>query len=290
MQKVSGKLVARLEEAALASARYLLNQIARPSSIEMWHKKDNSLVMTLDIESQKIISKVLEGDLPIVGEEDEKGHELLAAARDYFVIDPVDGTASCKRFLKNEGGQLGFGPIVGLVQGGRVVASCFYHVPFRTLYTAVKGEGAYQLQCIPLGELGSIPELKDRKRLMAGDMTELKQAGVLFFPGSRGECRIIEHLKGGHLIENAYRFGGFANDCVRLACGYEQVQVQFSVKSWDFPACLITAEAGLKVIVDPLDTRTDFYEWTVQPENPVISSVPSLVEKVLEVVSLTSKQ
>lgn len=105
---------------------------------------------------------------------------------------------------------------------------------------------------------------------------------MLFFPGLRGEMRILEFLKRHHLIENAYRFGGFANDCVRLASGAEQIQIQFAVKSWDFSACLLAAEAGARVVVDPLGARSDFYDWVVQPENPIVAGEPDLIPLLMD--------
>ena len=281
--------IAKIEQATLAAGRYLLNQVKNPDAIEMWHKKDNTLVMTLDIESQRIITESLGREMAIVGEEDEDSHKLLATAQDYYLIDPVDGTASCKRFLGKEAGQLGFGPLVGIVKGGRLQAATFYHVPYRTLYTALRGRGAFMLQVDPSASIPeNLPDLRERRRLKVADDCSLAEAGVLFFPGVNGECRIIEYLKGNSLVENVYRFGGFANDCVRLALGYEQIQVQFSVKSWDFSASLIAAEAGMKVIVDPKGSKTDLYDWVVQPENPVIACLPSLVDEMLDIARKTA--
>ena len=86
------------------------------------------------------------------------------------------------------------------------------------------------------------------------------------------------------MIENIYRFGGFANDCSRIAHGFEQIQVQFSVKAWDLTAALIAELAGATVIVDPKKSRTPLSEWKVTHTNPVVTAHPDCISKMMEVM------
>jgi fructose-1,6-bisphosphatase/inositol monophosphatase family enzyme len=105
--------------------------------------------------------------------------------------------------------------------------------------------------------------------LVAPPCNALTQAGVLFLLGHHGESRIMQHLKELNAVENMYRFGGFANDCARLAQGFEQISIQFSVKPWDLPGVLLPLEAGLEVWMDPMNRRVPLAEWRIQSNNPM---------------------
>ena len=275
--------LAQMEEAVLAAARYLLVAMARPDEVQVRRKPDQSLVMNLDIEAQRIITASLTGRLPVVGEEDPANHELLGKAESYFLVDPIDGTSSCKRFLSQpafEGSQLGFGPLIGWVEQGRLTAAVFYHVPQHTLYAAVRNAGVTSVKCDLLAPT-ALPSFGRREFLSVDTSYRLSESLILFYPGRNGEMRFLEHLKQRGMMDNAYRFGGFANDCTRLARGLEQVQIEFQPKAWDFSAALFNREAGLEVIVDPAGVAAPIEEWTVQYEAPVISAAPGVMAELL---------
>jgi hypothetical protein len=82
------------------------------------------------------------------------------------------------------------------------------------------------------------------------------------------------------IVETAYRFGGFANDCQRLACGFEQLQIQYTVKAWDFSATLFESEAGLDVWCDPLGKGVSYADWKVRLLNPIIAAAPAVMPEV----------
>jgi fructose-1,6-bisphosphatase/inositol monophosphatase family enzyme len=94
---------------------------------------------------------------------------------------------------------------------------------------------------------------------------------MLFFISQFGEASVVEYLRKQNAIENIYRFGGFASDCARLAQGYEQIQIQFAVKPWDFAAVLLAAEAGCEVFCDPLKRRVPLKQWRIEHNNPVVT-------------------
>jgi len=269
-------LVGLMQHAAVISAAQMSKTLTDPNNVKVWRKPDQSLLLNIDLESQETLRKILGDVLPILSEEDPSTHELIGQESDYFVLDPLDGTTSCKRFTDIQGGQLGFGPLVGLVIGGMVKAAVFYHLPRRALFTATRGGGASicQLESFNAREIDPTP-------LRVRPPERIEDSAILFYPGSKGELRLIEYLRSRDLVENAYRFGGFANDCARLASGYEQLQVQFSVKAWDFPATLFPAEAGLSVIVDPLGAATPSHLWKLQSENPILTAPPGMIEAFL---------
>jgi fructose-1,6-bisphosphatase/inositol monophosphatase family enzyme len=248
-----------IEKAVLEAAEYLDRAVNSGEKLDVQVKSDKTLVMNLDLESQRRILAALGSTHPIVAEEDPLSHTLIESSGSYFLVDPLDGTTSCKRFLGQRGGQVGFGPLVGFVQDNQLTVASFYSVPHRTLFTAVKGEGTYALE-----SGASEPRL-----LKPEPCTDLGTAGVLFFVSPYGEARVIESLRTRNAIENVYRFGGFANDCSRLAQGFEQVQFQCNAKPWDFSAVLLAAEAGYEVICDPLGRRVPLREWKIEMNNAV---------------------
>jgi fructose-1,6-bisphosphatase/inositol monophosphatase family enzyme len=259
----------RLTEAVLKAARYLDAAAMSGEKPQVSVKSDNSLVMNLDLESQRIILETLSGSFPIVAEEDPHSHSLIDSNTSYFTVDPLDGTTTCKRFIGERGGQVGYGPLAGFVHNGQLSLAVYYSVPHRCFYSARRGGGCYMYRL----EDGSFELNSQPRRLVVDSSSDLGSAAALFFVGKRGECHLIEAL---NLIETAYRFGGFANDCTRLAQGFEQIQIQFMAKPWDFAAVLFAAEAGCGVFCDPLARRIPLEGWRIEANNPVVVVVNGL--------------
>jgi fructose-1,6-bisphosphatase/inositol monophosphatase family enzyme len=267
------------ETAVLEAAAYLEHAATSGAQLEVNVKADKTMVMNLDLESQRRILAILPKETKVVAEEDERSHGLIYTAESYFLVDPLDGTTSCKRFFGQKGGHVGYGPLVGYVHKGELVVASFFNVPLGTLFTAVAGCGAYSSR--PDFLQGGAGE---RNRLQPQDCSALVGAGVLFFIGHNGESRVIQHFRNNNALENMYRFGGFANDCSRLAQGHEQLSMQFTVKPWDFSAVLLAAEAGLEVWLDPLGTRVPLKEWRIQPNNPLMIMQPGIRSEVFSLL------
>ena len=272
------KMLSSMESAVGRAAELLLRGVQSGKKVASHRKADYSLVTELDLELHRFLLSELSSVLPCVSEEDEATHSLIGSAEPYFVVDPLDGTSSCKRFMNVQGGQVGFGPLVGLVENKKLVASTFFNLPVRTLFSAIRGKGVWAVSSeTPASPL---PALAQRRMLSIQEKIPLVESGVLFYPGKSGETEIIDYLRSNNLVENIYRFGGFANDCSRLALGYEQVQIQFSVKAWDFAAALIPLEAGLVVQVDPRNGGVALDDWEVAHSNPVMIAPPGLVAEL----------
>ena len=276
--------VQQMIAAVLHSARYILSEIEQGAVPTFEVKKDHTLVLNLDMKSHEILLRELAGTIPLVSEEDESTHRLIGVAENYFAVDPLDGTTSCKRFLTQTDTQVGFGPMVGFIEKGRLQGSVFYHVPNQTLFVAQRGIGSFKASASRqvLKEVSDDGALRFEKLIVA-DSVPLSEAGVLFFVGLGGELRVIQELKKRNLVENVYRFGGFANDCSRLAQGFEQIQIQFAVKAWDLPAALFQELAGLSVMMDPFHTLTELKDWKVETANPLLACPPSYMKQLLEI-------
>jgi fructose-1,6-bisphosphatase/inositol monophosphatase family enzyme len=274
-------IVDEIEGAVLDAAGYLVSSLASGDAIKATLKPDHTLVLNLDIESQRRILQRLGGSYPILAEEDESSHGLVERGGTYLLVDPLDGTTSCKRFLGERGGQVGYGPLVGFVKDDVLSVASFYNIPQRKLFTAVRGEGAWVVETS-----GGVlePEAK-RERLLPASCSKLIQAGVLFFIGKNGESEVVQHLRNENALENLYRFGGFANDCSRLAQGSEQLSVQFTVKPWDLSAALLAEEAGLEVIVDPLRRKIPLASWRIETNSPLIAVTKPLKDELFSVLS-----
>ena len=277
-------IVALVESAVLDAASYLVGVVQSGEKIEVSVKADHSLVLNLDLESQRKILGRLKEAYPIVAEEDEASHRLIEQSSTYLLVDPLDGTTSCKRFLGQIGGQVGYGPLVGFVKDHVLTVASFYSLPHRKLFTAVKGEGCYASEIDFVQR--DTPTV--RKKLTAAPCHRLCEAGLLFLFGHHGESRVVQHLRNLNAVENIYRFGGFANDCARLAQGYEQLGVQFSVKPWDLSGALLAAESGLEVWLDPMAKRTILSEWRIRANNPLIITQPGMRDELFSALSTLS--
>ncbi len=257
----------------MAAAQYILRCFDDPASIQVDRKADMTLVTSIDLGVQKLLIDRLQGQYPIVAEEDRSSHALLGREKSYLLIDPLDGTTSCKRFLNTIGGQIGYGPLVGLVENNRLVLSVFYNLPQRALFSAVRGGGTMMSEILPDA---SIPEFSKRQTLKIKPACALNESATLFYIGTKEELDIVHYLKKQGEVENFYRFGGFANDCTRLARGFEQIQVQFAVRPWDASATLLSYEAGFDFVMDPLGKKQRFEEYEMAMNNPLVSFHPAL--------------
>jgi fructose-1,6-bisphosphatase/inositol monophosphatase family enzyme len=272
-----------LEDAALAGGHAILTLLEAGVKVEANRKADDSLVLNLDLASQEAMHRSLNGAGPVVSEEDPASHSLIVSGGSYFLADPLDGTSSCRRSLLAYGkfvpGQVGFGPIAGYVENGRMVAAAFFNLPDRMLYTATLGEGSFVVE-VPAD--CQRPQGAARCRMTAREQSALVDAAVLFYPGTREEIELAFFLKSRKIIDALYRFGSFANDCTRVARGYEQVELQLAPRAWDLPAALIASEAGCSVIVDPLGRAILLEDWEVTARNPVCIVAPGLEQPMRE--------
>lgn len=266
-------LIEQIESAALEAALLILEKLDPARSLSSWRKSDDTLVTEADIESQALLVSLLKDKLPLVCEEDPLSHRLIDQEKNYILIDPLDGTTSARRFGAAIGGQVGYGPIIGLVLNSRLAASVFVNIPSRRGFLAIKGMGC---ESFSLDGHGS-----DRQAVMKVPVCPMERSAMLFYAGKHGELEALSVLRKQSALENYYRFGGFANDAVRIAQNLEQIQLQFSVKAWDLPAALIPYEAGCRVVIDPLKEFTDLADYRPRLENPLILGQPALVEEIL---------
>lgn len=280
------RVLSILESAAAMGAHAIYSGSVGGKKVEVTRKADQTLVMSLDIASQEAMLGAMSNLGPIVSEEDPQSHHLISTHASYFLIDPLDGTSSCYRCLRAHGefvpGNVGFGPIAGFVEQGRVVAAAFVNVAERVLFSAYRGRGATMAK---LDEQWRIPLNQERPIIRAARMEKLSEAAATIYSGRLGEVEFVQYLNSNKLIDTFYRFGSFANDCTRLARGFEQLQIHLSPRAWDLPAALIAAEAGCSVIMDPFAGASDLSDWPVAMANPLIVVAPGLEAQIRAIAS-----
>lgn len=270
------ELLLSMEQSALLAAQHILHKLRQGPALESWRKFDDTVVTSADIESQSLLVERLKGKLPLVCEEDPESHKLLESESNYFLIDPLDGTTSARRFGDQLGGQVGYGPIIGLVKQNRIFAAVFVNIPMRRAFSAVLGHGC---ECFSFEDRN-----KDRVKLPISAEISIDKSALLFFAGRNGELDTLSKLRKSSSIENYYRFGGFGNDASRIALNYEQVQLQYSVKAWDLPAALIPQEVGCKVILNPLGKMQDLKDYRPELENPLLLGQTKIVDQIVSLI------
>jgi fructose-1,6-bisphosphatase/inositol monophosphatase family enzyme len=275
-----------LERAAALGAEAICRGVGDGKKVEINRKADQTLVMSLDIASQEAMREAMSDVGVVVSEEDPDSHQLISSHASYFLIDPLDGTSSCYRCLRAHGGfvpgNVGFGPIAGFVEKGRVVAAAFVNVAERILFSAYRGRGATMVK---LDEQWKSPLNQERRIIKAARMDKLSDAAATVYSGRLGEVEFVQYLNANKIIDTFYRFGSFANDCTRLARGFEQLQIHFSPRAWDLPAALIAAEAGCSVIMDPFEGALNLSDWPITMTNPLIVVAPGLEGQIRKVAS-----
>jgi fructose-1,6-bisphosphatase/inositol monophosphatase family enzyme len=223
-------------------------------------KSDGSFVTELDMRATEILEEALHGYLPIVSEERAKSHRLIDDLRDCLVIDPIDGTTPLKRYIRGVPSCSGFGPMVGVVFEGRLVATVFGDIYSKSVVTAEQGRG------VRVRKLGSrathkVPKVRP---------VSLDHAAMIMNVASAREALLAYQLRDEGVVEAVFRYGAISNDCWRIAQGLEEVLLQLRLKPWDFAAVLIAAECGAEVLVDPLGKGVALVEWQVCSNNPVL--------------------
>ncbi len=244
----------------------MLAEIASGRSIVATRKEDFTFVLNLDMLSDAAIREVVAKQsgsptMPLVSEEDPASHALLGSLETYFLVDPLDGTNNCRRALNFFGPMLhpmqeSFGPIVGVVRNGIIESVTFVSLADRVVWSAEKGKGcrvtplSYDLSSNPQPAKNLLP-WAERETIMAAAAPMLRECGVLFYPGKRGEIDLLSKLRNADLVDGCYRLGGYAGDCTRLARAREHILIQFSMKPWDLSAALLAIEAGAVAIWYP---------------------------------------
>lgn len=133
-------LLKELQRAAREAGKEVMKIYAK--SLDVSYKTDGSPVTLADQAAENVILPVLREiapQIPIVSEESEVSHTLLAAEQ-FFLVDPLDGT---KEFLKQDG--LGsFTVNIALIENGLPTLGVVYAPALGRLFYASTVTGAFE--------------------------------------------------------------------------------------------------------------------------------------------------
>lgn len=175
-----------------------------------------------DILAHELMSKLLkklDPSIPVVSEEDDASQEIARPAK-YWLIDPIDGTASFA------GGFDGFVTQVALMENAQPIKATIYAPSLDQLYSAEKGKGAHlndvALQVVP----------KRKGKTLIDN-----------YPEARG---ITAEAYDALSFESYIECGGIALKMCRIADGSADVFFKdIIVRDWDLAAPhLILSEAN----------------------------------------------
>lgn len=273
------------ELAVLKAATKIIEATSRLDEVQFAYKEDGSPVSGIDKMAESIIKPILEVHAPVISEEDSRHRQEFAANKSgsFWLADPLDGTSLFIRFPKETGGQIGYGPLVGWVTSGQVVVSCYYNLPTRTLFSAVRGQGVSQ---IVIEDVHTLPDFATRSKISLHTEIPLKRSVFLFYLSEDRGLKFVDKLKRERKIFNAYKFGGFASDCSRLLTGREQLLMHPNLKPWDFAATLLLVEAGFAVIIDPFGDQISERDYRLKLHTPVLVCHDGIRKELLSHINL----
>ncbi len=247
-------------EAAEAGAQVVMDYFER--GVTMRQKTDAcDLVSDADLHSEQAIAKTILAAFPshaILGEEENSGS---TAAKDLWIIDPLDGTNNFAHRIPH------FAVSIAFYENGQAVCGVVVNPVHNDWYWASRGGGAFH----------------NGRRLTVNAQASLDQTmvGVGFYY-DRG-AMMEATLKSIHdffkqQIHGVRRFGAAALDLCQVADGLFGVFFEYQLSPWDFAAGrLILEEAGGKIT----DGRGEELQLT---KTSVLASNTLLHPAALEIV------
>ena len=229
----------------------------REGNIGIEIKSDESPVTVADKACEKLIVEALSAAFPGDGMLGEEGalHESQNGRR--WIIDPIDGT---RDFIRGTGA---WSVLIGVEENGKVVAGHAYFPARGEMYSAAKGQGAWQ----------------DGKRIQASNVQKKSDAliccnGLGFMHRYGFAPELVDWLSEFWTVRSM----GGCMDAMLLARGSADVWLEAQAKPWDLaPLKIIADEAGLVTF--------DFKgEDTIYGGNYVIC-VPALAEELKQFVA-----
>jgi 3'(2'), 5'-bisphosphate nucleotidase len=221
------------------------------SDFSLKTKEDNSPITIADLESNKIIKKILSGTkIPILSEEDEDDKKRLDEKR-VWIVDPLDGTTD----FVNKTGE--FTVMIGLVEEGKPLLGVICWPAENTIFAAQRECGAWMFSN------------KSWKQIFVSKISELSKCkGVVSrYHISDTDKNLLEklHLKNFTSVGSSLKVA-------KISSGSADVYLTTTnkMKEWDTCAsyCIIT-EAGGKM-TDMLGNNLSYNNRNVSHQNGIL--------------------
>lgn len=210
------------------AAKLLKENFGDSSSYNVSVKHDRSLVTRVDVESQALILSYLTKQFPgvpfVAEEQDKQVNSAVSKDSYYFVVDPLDGTASFVIGIPF------FCTSIALCKGHETLAGVIVDPNHGEEFTATKGKGAYL-------NAGRISVTKRRNL----DELYLNVNHTKFDPPR------FDHINQNILkkIRRFHKLGSLCLEVSYVACGRLDGTINNDLSMWDIAAAgLVLEEAG----------------------------------------------
>ena len=222
---------------------------------------DANFVTAYDVQIQRFLIErisVLFPNAGFFGEEDTAGNEKQLTQGYTFIIDPIDGTTN---FMFNYHHSC---VSVGVALDGKLEAGLIYDPYTDSLYTAVRGQGAY---------------LNGRHLVLAD--TPVSQGIACFGCARYNEAdydRLFDVVKELFLESLSIRsVGSAALGIARIASGSNVCYLELKLQPYDYAAAAVILEEAGGCIVQP-----DGSPITLDQPCAVVAGTPKAVEHILK--------
>ena len=222
---------------------------------------DANFVTAYDVQIQRFLIEQISSLFPdagFFGEEDTAGNEKQLTQGYTFIIDPIDGTTN---FMFNYHHSC---VSVGVALNGTLEAGLIYDPYTDSLYTAVRGQGAY---------------LNGRHLVLAD--TPVSQGIACFGCARYNEAdydRLFDVVKELFLESLSIRsVGSAALGIARIASGSNVCYLELKLQPYDYAAAAVILEEAGGRIVQP-----DGSPITLDQPCAVVAGTPKAVEHILK--------
>ena len=222
---------------------------------------DANFVTAYDVQIQRFLIERISALFPdagFFGEEDTAGNEKQLTHGYTFIIDPIDGTTN---FMFNYHHSC---VSVGVALNGELTAGLIYDPYTDSLYTAVRGQGAY---------------LNGRHLVLAD--TPVSQGIACFGCARYNEAdydRLFDVVKELFLESLSIRsVGSAALGIARIASGSNVCYLELKLQPYDYAAAAVILEEVGGRIVQP-----DGSPITLDQPCAVVAGTPKAVEHILK--------
>jgi myo-inositol-1(or 4)-monophosphatase len=229
--------------AAREAGKLLKENFGKSHSVSI--KPDNSFVTKVDRESQQMLMSYLGKqfpDIPLIAEEqDRQVNESVNKDGYYFVIDPLDGTAT---FVS---GIPFFCVSIALCQGPRTLMGVLVDPNHNEEFTATAGSGAFV----------------NGKKIVVTKMAKLEES-TLNINHNRFDLKTFDAINKNILkkIRRFHKMGSLCLEVAYVAAGRIDGTINNDLSMWDIAAAgLIVEEAGGKwTLLDGSKPRFPIFE------------------------------
>ena len=267
-------------ETAFKAGERLKKKSKNLKSLKIDHKKAQGLVSQADIESEKLISKLLLKKFPdheILGEEESYKKFGSTKKLDQFsnipwcwVVDPLDGTTNYLNHFNY------YAVCIGLLHQGRAVLGVIYRPETGECFYASEGSGAFK------GILTKDGITKKRK-LVPKNKRKLKDCLLVTgFSSEKGKVFLEEFKKFNSLLtqcRGVRRLGSAALDMCYVADGVFDGFWEAGLAPWDVTAASVICKESRLMVGNYRGEAFDPFDKNIMVAN---ASITKQIQKFLK--------